>query len=891
MRKTIKMKSIFGDLKDLHNESDVEQLFVRRLLDVLDYPDSAVRSKASLSSLVVGGLRGVKYQNYKPDFALKSGSEFFCIIEAKHPNEKLNDHFWQPAAYCRLLNGNYKGSNPTKYFVLTNGVETRVYDWDRNESTVQLYYDEFQNGNEKFNELISILKFGQRKQDKENTSETIELIKKPLKDVNAEFAWCHQYIYKKDNIGQSDAFSEFVKLIALKLISDRDIKNMYPSVLVENIISVPKEKVKFSVDFIERNQQLTSNPIDSIQYQSFLKDMERDIVKKVRKRIFDSNDRIRLKPETIEGVVRKLENTFLFGIDADLNGRLFETFLNATMRGKDLGQFFTPRSLVKLGVKLANPKVFYKDSNGDRRSDIILDACSGTGGFLIDLLSAMWDKVDNLKNLSQAKRQEVKKDIANSSLIGIDVSSGPNLSRVARLNMYLHGDGGTRIYHVDALDTDVTEEESDSGEKITEKAELRELLKGGNVVDIVLTNPPFAKVYEREVESEDKILDKYQLGFTDDKKKRKSVKSGLLFIERYHSLLKPGGRMVAIIDDGILSGKDYKWFRKYLLNKFDVKAVISLPGDAFQRSKARVKTSYLVADKRREGDVYQSPVFMYACKHVGIDDSARQRQLPIDEVNRKLAKKEIEEVIKEFRDFENGIGNDKYIVDLGSSSNRLDVKNRLMKTGRSVIGWEKNNFTVHKVRDILHEKIETDENVIYTKGNDDFVTMMIVRYDGSTDLGDEIVASDSSYSKLRIVSTGDVVISNIAASHGSIAVVPLEYDGCVVSNEYTILETKDGFNPIVVQLMMRSPELRADILLSATGINRTRTKWALIKNLPIPYPHEDLEIRVINFIENSIAARLESERLYKNGVKELEDQFGLNNDIANDILAAFKPPK
>jgi len=44
--------------------------------------------------------------------------------------------------------------------------------------------------------------------------------------------------------------------------------------------------------------------------------------------------------------VRRLEHTFLFGIDVDLNGRLFETFLSATMRGKDLGQFFTPRSIV-----------------------------------------------------------------------------------------------------------------------------------------------------------------------------------------------------------------------------------------------------------------------------------------------------------------------------------------------------------------------------------------------------------------------------------------------------------------------------------------------------------------------------------------------------------------
>ena len=77
--------------------------------------------------------------------------------------------------------------------------------------------------------------------------------------------------------------------------------------------------------------------------------MERDIARGTRKWIFDAGSQINLKPETIQRVVKKLEKLFLFGID--LNGRLFETFLNATMRGKDLGQFFHASQRGKTGRK------------------------------------------------------------------------------------------------------------------------------------------------------------------------------------------------------------------------------------------------------------------------------------------------------------------------------------------------------------------------------------------------------------------------------------------------------------------------------------------------------------------------------------------------------------
>ncbi len=106
--------------------------------------------------------------------------------------------------------------------------------------------------------------------------------------------------------------------------------------------------------------------------------MEKDIGAGLRRRIFEPNGSINLSAETIKEVVKTLEGKYLFGIDADLNGRLFETFLSATMRGKDLGQYFTPRSVVKLGVKLARIRV---DIDHPEKSDEFMMVAVVQGDF------------------------------------------------------------------------------------------------------------------------------------------------------------------------------------------------------------------------------------------------------------------------------------------------------------------------------------------------------------------------------------------------------------------------------------------------------------------------------------------------------------------------------
>ena len=129
-----------------------------------------------------------------------------------------------------------------------------------------------------------------------------------------------------------------------------------------------------SVRWIEdRESEGVVNPLDTITFESLRNEIEKSIKLQNKKRLFDSNERIGLRPDVIKSVIAKLEHFDMFGIDEDLNGRLFETFLNATMRGRELGQFFTPRSVVKMMTRLAALKVT-RD-----HQDRVIDGCCGSG--------------------------------------------------------------------------------------------------------------------------------------------------------------------------------------------------------------------------------------------------------------------------------------------------------------------------------------------------------------------------------------------------------------------------------------------------------------------------------------------------------------------------------
>jgi type I restriction enzyme M protein len=331
------------------------------------------------------------------------------VLDAKGPKEQPQAWIGQCVSYCITLNRHDINENPVGYFVITNGLQTILYAVDQGAPLATLGFADCVDGNPKYEHFKKLLKPSAvvAPAPAMNTMQQFRRVR--LDDVNAIFASCHQTIYRKDNLSQAAGFEEFVKLIFLKLLSDKQIRDRYGPLVEQNEFYVPKELVKFSVTWIESLDQETPNPLDAVQFRQLLVNLENDIRKNNKKRIFKEGSRINLHPGTVKDVVRRLERVYLFGIDADLNGRLFETFLSATMRGKDLGQFFTPRSIAKLGTLLADPKVTKQGF------DVVLDGCCGTGGFLIDLLADIWAKIDANPTLSKTEKSELRKDVADNA--------------------------------------------------------------------------------------------------------------------------------------------------------------------------------------------------------------------------------------------------------------------------------------------------------------------------------------------------------------------------------------------------------------------------------------------------------------------------------------------
>jgi type I restriction enzyme M protein len=392
-----------------------------------------------------------------------------------------------------------------------------------------------------------------------------------------------------------------------------------------------KEDFIFSTYWIESQTAVEPNPFNSILFRQIRDELERRIQKGEKKRIFEQAENLSLTSATIYEVIKALQHYDLYAIDEDLNGRMFETFLNATVRGKDLGQFFTPRGVVHYMVETASLKIdFNKNKTISENIPFILDGCCGSGGFLIDAMAEMTKQVNSNNQLTNRQKKLYIKEIRNNHLFGID--STDKIARISRLNMYLHGDGGSKIFKSNSLDK---ETQIDPGAQQEEKDALIELKRYLNELQfhVVLTNPPFSINYKSSDEKEKLILQQYLIGQKESGGVSGSEKSNVLFVERYHNLLKTGtGELLTIIDDTVLNGENSPKYRDYILDNFIIIQIISLPFNTFFRADANIKTSMLHLRKKAENEE-QSDIFMAITNNIGHDDhqvdSPARNNLPI----------------------------------------------------------------------------------------------------------------------------------------------------------------------------------------------------------------------------------------------------------------------
>ena len=880
-------KNIYCNVADLSNEASVEHFFVSRMIDDLGYPDSSVKTKQSLPLLTIS--RGRRKEKYKPDYALQVKRLPRCLIDAKGTNENLEDWVEQGSGYCLALNRKHKRNNPVRYFVLTNGLKTVCYQWDSDEPLVTLSFGDFKRRNPKYQHFINLL----------SASEILSSIPTPVADQLADYRFerpttsrarqlfqqCHKIIWKSEGYGPAPAFLAFVKLMFVKLYADQNLRDdaTINEKLLDRarVVQIAKEPVTFSSHWItERQKEGTINPINDT-FIRLRDEIERAIGLKNKKRIFLKDEDLGLGADTVMQVVKKLEHFDMFGIDEDLNGRLFETFLAATMRGRELGQFFTPRSVVKMMTQLAGLRVTRK------RQDRVLDGCCGTGGFLIESLAVMRNTVRVNRSLSSTEKNNLIAMIANECIHGIDYGQDPPLARVARINMFLHGDGGSSIYYGDTLDKDIDNSTQMDPETVQNLDELKTKLDD-TLFDVVLTNPPFSMTKEKKNPSESRVLQMYDLAHTGGSNKlRSSLRSSIMFMERYHDLLKPGGKLLTVIDETLLSSKHFAFVRTFLRERFLIRAIISLPGDTFRRSGSRVKTSVLYLEKKRSDNEQQGNWFHYFSMYLGVDDLPSKASERDVARARQSAEEETERICIEFERYLDGESTE-YVLTPDLLENRLDLRNCVPLLGRRVPVWKQSGIVVK----YLDEVVDVVDSVINPHEHPDTLfNMLKVSYAGECELDEVRAGKDILPREMRLVEDGQIIFSIIRATDGSIGIVPPEFDGGLVSKtSFMVFRCDSPEDAAYLWSVLRSYEMRADMQSMSPGSTRYQTPWEDVRNLQVPWlrkpRRQRIGAKILDVWVKKRSLQLEAEKSMRHTIDLL-----IETDESRNRFDASKAPK
>ena len=307
--------------------------------------------------------------------------------------------------------------------------------------------------------------------------------------------------------------------------------------------------------------------------------------------VFPDDAKINLTPPHLSICVSSLETVKLFNSNLDVVDEAFEYLMSKSSKGEK-GQYFTPRYVIDMCVKMLNPQVKEK----------MIDTAAGSSGFPVHTIFHVWKQMQLKANkpvshlFTATRKNNDELEYVQDNVFAIDFDE--KAVRVARTLNLIAGDGHTNVMHLNTLDYGrwgtVTKEETwndtyNDGFKKLKKLNPEKDFATFNF-DIVMANPPFAG----EVK-EGQILNRYELGLKNGKI-QKSVSRDILFIERNLNFLKPGGRMAIVLPQGRFNNSTDKYIRDFIAERCRILAVVGLHGNTF-KPHTGTKTSVLFVQK------------------------------------------------------------------------------------------------------------------------------------------------------------------------------------------------------------------------------------------------------------------------------------------------------
>lgn len=309
--------------------------------------------------------------------------------------------------------------------------------------------------------------------------------------------------------------------------------------------------------------------------------------------VFTGDARLQLTPSHLSVCIASLEGVKLFNSNLDVVDEAFEYLINKSSKGEK-GQYFTPRYVIDMCVKMLNP----------REHETLIDTAAGSCGFPVHSIFYVWEQIMQQEGLSKSHLFTTEQkparcaDYVTNKVFAIDFDE--KAVRVGRTLNLIAGDGQTNVLHLNTLDYERWDEKTKDEDWLDIYGEgwkkLRKLRSGKDSnrdfgFDILMANPPFAGDIK-----ETRILAKYELGKKDSGKYQSTVGRDILFIERNLNFLKPGGRMAVVLPQGRFNNSSDKQIREFIAEHCRILAVVGLHGNVF-KPHTGTKTSVLFVQK------------------------------------------------------------------------------------------------------------------------------------------------------------------------------------------------------------------------------------------------------------------------------------------------------
>jgi len=414
-----------------------------------------------------------------------------------------------------------------------------------------------------------------------------------------------------------DVFEEVFKLIFTKLYDETKSKD--DKAFIDRIVN---RKLKGSDlgDFEKLKEVLAGVDDSDFRVLEFRNtgQSEGDLKKKIQKLfdeakqkwhgVFPEESKIDLSPSHLSVCVSSLQDVKLFNSNLQVIDEAFEYLVNKSSKGEK-GQYFTPRHVIDMCVKMLNPK----------KGEYMIDSASGSCGFTVHTIFWLTGHLFENKEISPEEKEDVLK------VFGIDFDE--KVVRVARTLNLIAGDGETNVLHLNTLDYERWNETLQNRSWLStygrgyERLESLKKDKSGNKefkFDILMANPPFAGDIK-----ESRIIHKYELGYNNKNKPKSKVGRDILFIERNLDFIKPGGRMAIVLPQGRFNNTSDKDIREFISEKARILAVVGLHGNTF-KPHTGTKTSVLFVQKwddklcPKKNDY---PIFFGVSEKAGKDNS------------------------------------------------------------------------------------------------------------------------------------------------------------------------------------------------------------------------------------------------------------------------------